>query len=193
MDAFELRAAILSVRITLKLQRVKAHKRPRIISAAIPVSNLDGQPIPELERKVQKVVKSLERYTKRANRKFMALGSRGEFKARSKEWQSHLRWIRFHLAYFKPFRSIGSLIRTREWEDTDRLVAVAVRTIREKGFDVPDAKDLRHAIRLFMRYSRQGRLGRRNYLYVLQNSENRFARSSLFEFLEPRLKLKEAS
>jgi hypothetical protein len=47
----------------------------------------------------------LERYVKRAKRRFMLSAAEDEFRKLPKEWQSHLRWIQFRLNYFKPWSS----------------------------------------------------------------------------------------
>jgi hypothetical protein len=187
MDSFELRAAVLSARITLTLERVlvrKARKRGTRTKVRLPPSKKAMQ---KLEQRKRSVIETLERYMKRANRRFLAQASRNEFKALSKEWQSHLRWIRFHLAYFKPFRPSGPGLRKRQRETIDRLVKMATLAIEDQGFELPDPGELRHVIRLFVRYSRRGRRDLKHHRYMLANKDRFFARDELFRFLKPRL------
>jgi hypothetical protein len=189
MDAFELRAAALSVRVTLKLQRLKAQKTLHGEADAKGQFSLDRTTIKELKVRTERVIRSLERNMKRANRQFLTQVSTDEFKALSKEWQLHLRWIRFSLAYFKPFCAFGPGRRRLQRVEIDQLVQMARQAIMDQGFEPPDPGEIRKAIRLFVRYSRRGRQGAKHFRYMLKNRDSSLALSELFEFLEPRLGL----
>lgn len=189
MDAFELRAAILSARNSLKIQRVKAHDSRTLDARTKRQIGIDIQAICKLEEMTQRVIRSMERYTKKANRRFLAQASQKEFKALSMEWQSHLRWIRFHLTYFKPFRALGPSHKNMQRKTIDQLVKMARQAITDQGFEPPDLGEIRRVIRLFVRYSRRGRLSPKHHQYMLRNSKSSSARSELFQFLKPRLEL----
>ena len=108
----------------------------------------------------------------------------------SKEWRAHLRWMKFHLAYFKEVRG-GRGRRFVHRRVIDRLIAIAEKAIRREGFEIPDSRKLRHVIRLFVRYSRLGRIGTFHFRYMLENGQRREAQEFLFEFVKERIKLKE--
>jgi hypothetical protein len=73
----------------------------------------------------------------------------------------------------------------------DKLIAIAEKAIRYEGFEIPDPRELRQVIRLYVRYSRRGRIGTFHFRYMLQNSQRRAAQEFLFEFVKKRIKLKE--
>lgn len=109
----------------------------------------------------------------------------------SKEWQSQLRWMRFHLAYFKPV-PVGCSRRLANQDVIDRLVTIAEEAIRYRGYEIPDPRELRHVMRLFARYSRRGRIGYFHLRYVLEHSGRGETRQVLFEFVKKRIHLQEA-
>ena len=110
----------------------------------------------------------------------------------SKEWQSHLRWMRFHLAYFKPV-PVRRNVRIRNQNVIDRLMTMAEEAIRYEGYDLPDPRELRRVMRLFARYSRRGRIRIFHLQYILEHSQLRATQGFLFEFVEKRNNLQEAA
>ena len=108
----------------------------------------------------------------------------------SKEWRSHLLWMKFHLAYFKQVIGVKSRGVVRRMV-IDQLTVIAEKAIRYEGFEIPDSRDLRQVIRLYLRYSRRGRIGTFHFRYMLQNGQRREAQEYLFEFVQKRIKLKE--
>ncbi len=193
LDSFDLRAAAFSARITGKLGRMRVLKPRKKGAGTLPPSAHERQILAKQFKATQTIVRELERFTKRANRRFIKTASQNEFKALSREWQSHLRWMRFRLVYFKPIRKFLKSLRPRYQDQIDRLVWMAERAIKDRKFQPPSAKSLRHEIRLFVNYCRRGRIPRYHHRYMLENSESPGARARLFEFLEPRLYLRKAS
>ncbi len=191
MNAFELRAAARSARVTVQLARIKAPETSQSETKAKRSLALDREAISNLKLKGQAFLKFLDRYMKRANRRFQSERSRDEFNTLSREWRSHLQWIRFHLAYFKPFRPLGpGQRRVLRWS-ISRLVRMADVAIADQGFELPDLGKLRRVIRMFVHYSRRGRQGFKHHLYMLKNREKPFAQRELLEFIQQRLALRE--
>jgi hypothetical protein len=153
---------------------------------------LDQAAIKKRKQRTLPVIKSLERNLKRATRSSLKITPQSEFAKMSKEWQSHLRWMKFHLAYFKDVKGA----RGRRFVHRgviDRLIAIAEEAIVREGFEIPDARELRNVVRLFVRYSRRGRIGTFHFRYMLENSQRRAAQEFLFEFVQKRIHLQEAT
>ena len=75
----------------------------------------------------------------------------------------------------------------------DRLIAIAEEAVGREGFEIPDPRELRNVVRLFVRYSRRGRIWKFHFRYMLQNSQRREAQEFLFEFVQKRIHLREAT
>lgn len=190
MDFIELRAAALAVRITLKLLRMKAHGQLGRAKDVERWQRTGRVEIKKHEGKARRIVQFLELRMKRANRRFLAQGSQEVFSARSKEWQAHLKWIRFNLAYFKPLPPVAPGMRKQYQRTIEKLETKARQVIKNEGFLPPNPNELRRAIRQFVRYSRRARIGLYYHRKVLENWESFDARFSFFKFLERRLDLK---
>jgi len=132
MDYIDLRVAILSVRVTVDFERERARKWRQCDDAAKRRLRVDRESIRRLEKKAQRVIKSLERKLKFANRRFLSRNSRYQYQSMSKQWSSHLRWIRFELAYSKPLPPITR--GRKKWHQwlIDNLVALAEDVIRSE-------------------------------------------------------------
>jgi hypothetical protein len=190
MTAIDIRAAIFAARINLQLLRRKVHDARRKDAKTKRTLGLDRAAIKKRKQQTGPVIKSLERDLKRATRSSLKITPRAEFAQMSKEWRSHLLWMKFHLAYFKVVRAVkghGIVYRMV----IDQLTAIAEKAIRYEGFEIPDSRELRQVIRLYVRYSRRGRIGTFHFRYMLQNSQRRAAQEFLFEFVKKRIKLKE--
>jgi hypothetical protein len=157
----------------------------------LPDSNLDG--LRTTESQIKRLIRSLERHMKRGHRRLLNEISPIQFRALSKEWQSHLRWMRFHLIYFKPFRPLGARQRKRQQEIIDRLVSMAKQAILAERFRPPNERVLRRVIRQFVRYSRRGRQGAKHHRYMLTYSESPFAQAALLQFIERRINLRKSA
>ena len=101
MNAIDIRAAIYATRINLQLLRRKVHDARRKDAKTKKTLGLDQAAIKKRKQQTGPVIKSLERDLKRATRSSLKITPRSEFVQMSQEWQSHLRWMKFHLAYFK--------------------------------------------------------------------------------------------
>jgi hypothetical protein len=192
MNSIDIRAAIFAVRINLQLLRRKVHDARRKDAKTKRTLGLDSAAIKKRKQQTQPVIKSLERNLKCATRTSLKIVPPSEFAKMSKEWQSHLRWMKFHLAYFKPV----PLVRGRRFVHLrviDRLIAIAEQAIGREGFEVPDPRELRDVVRLFVRYSRRGRIWKFHFRYILENSQQREAQEFLFEFVQKRIKLRKAT
>jgi hypothetical protein len=193
MNFVELRVAALSARVTFKLKRMEAHDARKWDAATKRRHRLDREAIAQFEARTQRVIKSLEREMKRANRRFLSENSQSEFRTLSKNWLSHLRWIRFHLAFFKPLRSLTGGLRKFYQRHIDILVQIAKEALSANGYELPDSRELRRVIRLFSISSRRGRREIFNHRFLLDNPLDWIGRSRLVDFIERRLELKEAT
>jgi hypothetical protein len=151
---------------------------------------LDRAAVLDFKGRTQRVIKSLETYMKRANRRFVAINSQAEFKMLSQQWKTHLRWVRFHLAFFKDWPVFMPRLRQLDQMIIEELVSMAEEALQVNGYEVPDPPELRRVIRMFIRYSRRGRLVP-DFRYMLNNRKAMYARYVLAEFVAQRLKLKE--
>jgi hypothetical protein len=88
LNFVELRVAALAARITLKLKRVAVDNARRWDAKTKKRCRLDRSAIENLERSTKRVITSLERQMKRANRQFLSLNPRYEFVLLSKTWQN---------------------------------------------------------------------------------------------------------
>lgn len=115
------------------------------------------------------------------------------FKLRSNQWQSHLRWIKFHLTYFTPLPSpaTGRLQWRNAW--LDALVQMAGKAIIKSGFQLPDPARLRRVLHQFLIYSIRGRMGKYNHLFMIRHEDSPIVQSKLFGFAKKRLVLKGAA
>ena len=190
MNAIDIRVSTFAARINLQLLRRRVHDARRKDPKTKRTLGLDQAAIKKRKQRTQPVIKSLERNLKRATRSSLKIVPPSEFAKMSKEWQSHLRWMKFHLAYFKEVRG-GKGRRIVHRMVIDRLIAIAEEAVRREGFEIPDPRKLRHVIRMFLRYSRLGRIGKFHFRYMLENSQRRAAQEFLFGFVEKRIKLKE--
>jgi hypothetical protein len=192
LTAFEFRAAAFSARTTVKLYRFIIRDTHR--SKAQARRQTDGEKR-EIQKKAEsrhKVVKVLDLFMKRATRRYLAARSSDEFKSLSRKWQSHLRWIQFHLTFFKSTRSFLTPMRKTYQDEIDRLVKMAEEAIVIRKYQLPDPAILRQVIRRFVAYSRRARIAPYHHRYMLDNNDSRVAQARLFEFLEPRLYLRKA-
>ena len=90
--------------------------------------------------------------------------------------------MKFHLAYFKQVIGVKSRGVVRRMV-IDQLTVIAEKAIRYEGFEIPDSRELRQIIRLYVRYSRRGSIGTFHFRYMLQNGQQREAQEFLFEFV----------
>jgi hypothetical protein len=192
MNAIDIRATIFAARINLQLLRRQVHSARRKDAKTKKTLGLDRAAIKKRKQQTGPVIKSLERDLKRATRSSLKTTSRSEFVQMSKEWRSHLLWMKFHLAYFKQVIGVKGRGVVHRMV-IDQLTAIAEKAIRYEGFEIPDPRELRNVVRLFVRYSRRGRIWKFHFRYMLQNGQRREAQEFLFEFVKKRINLREAT
>ena len=194
LDSFELRAAAFSARTALRLRRDRARKGRKARTRSQYGSSSEKRAIARQALLTGRLIPILERYMKRASRRFISTASGNEFRKLSKEWQSHLRWIQFRLSYFTPMsKFFGVSMRKRYQEHIELLVKMAKDAILIRRYRLPSAPSLRHAIRRFLADSRRGRIGTYNHVYMIDHTASAVAKAKLFEYIEPRLYLERAS
>jgi hypothetical protein len=206
LGLFEIRAAIFSTRMTVTTQRFKnrtrfeearrnirklpSHAKIRRRTETAALESLSQQANSEfeaMEQKTSKLLGTLERLAKRATRRYSADRSKEELRELSREWRAHLRWIRYNLAYFKPFRPVSPEYRRMQWKRLDELVKMAKKEIVRRRVSMPDERELRKIARAYMRSCKQGHQGKFDFIYMLNNLEKPIAQARLFEFFAPRM------
>jgi len=193
LDSFQLRAAAFSSRTTLQIRRFIA-VTPGIRKSSIERRKRDGidpESIKRLRQKISILIKFLEKHMKRAERRFVSERSRADFQHLSKEWRAHLRWMKYRLAYFKPFRPVATGMRPMQRRRIDLLVAMAQNASEAKKRQIPNDKVLRDIIRRFVRDCHRGRIGERNFQYMLKNQQSPIAQAELLDYVALRLGRKE--
>jgi hypothetical protein len=190
MDAIEIRAAVLAIRVNLDWWRVQRHMARNYAERAKLVLAVDPSTISKRERKAKQTIRSLERHLKRANYRLLAEVERQSYHAYMAKWRAHVRWIRLHLVYFKPFRPFRLRSKKFYQEILIELEKIARVAIAEEGYEQPSAAELRRVMRLFTFSSRRGRQGKIDILYMLQNERSNLTKMNLAKFILDRLELK---
>jgi hypothetical protein len=198
MNAIQVRAAIFAVRVNQGLWRRRNNDVRRRnadtkrMSTEINRMNVeaghvnteikksrcvDEENLEPLRNKSQRVLRSLERHMKQANRHFLTLVPRDEYAALMDAWRKHLRWMRLRLVYFTPLRPATQGGKHLHQIILDKLGEMAEHGLRSKGYQPPDAKELRRIMRLYVQYARRGR--EYNYtLPTLMQREQSFIRTN---------------
>lgn len=194
LDEFEIRAAIFSARTGVKVERYQI-QRARKKGAAAQAGVADAKR--DLKRNVlrkEHVVEFLETALKRANRQLKSEIGPEEFKAQSKEWQSHLRWIEFHLTYFTSFKPFPVLsARKINKMFVNVLVDKARKAIVNLKYKPPNPEDLRRVMRQYLAYSQRGRMGKYDHICMSRNQNSPAGQFELFDFVNERIPLEKAS
>jgi hypothetical protein len=190
LNALEIRAAILAVRVHAAYMRRLRYELRKSDSKTKQSARIDEQSIKRLKRKAKRMVRILERQLKQANRAMLHVMTSAEFGDKSARWRRHVRWIRVHLAYFKLLPSVAKGYRSHQQHIIDNLVGMADRGIRNEGFEPPDQKVLRKLMRLYARYSRRGRLGSFTVPDLMRNNRDFTNKWYLARFVIERIKLR---
>ncbi len=192
MNALQVRAAIFAVRVHIDLWRSEK-RRGRRWSAETKIQHcIDEAAFKQLGLKSQRVIRSLERHMKRANRQLQTLVTPEEYAARMNAWKNHLRWMRLRLVYFTPLPPVTQGNKTRYQAILDKLGEMAEDGIRNEGYRPPDAKELRRMMRMFVGSSRRGRehgYGYGSIAYILKYANTSSAKSFVANFILRRLDL----
>ena len=101
-----------------------------------------------LAEMVQRVICSIERQMKRANRVLFKLVTWEQYAALVNAWTAHLRWMRLHIAYFKPLPKTIRGCKIGRQAILDELVLIAARGIRYQAYQPPELEELRRIMRL---------------------------------------------
>ena len=191
MDAIDLRIAILAIRVSLDRWRMEAHDRRRRDPETKEWLCLDRASGQKLKMKSQRVILSLERHMKRANRLLLKVVHSDQYSELTKRWKALLRWIRLHLAYFTPFRPSRRFLRKLQRGFIDYLVKVAEEGLRYQAYEIPDAGEMRRMMRMYARYARRGNGSSFDFEQLLHKRANLDTKCSLADFAILRLNLKE--
>ncbi len=189
MDTIELRTAIFAIRANLDFLRERWQAPQDLRPKSKSHDQIDRQSLHELKIKSQRVIRSLERHIKRANRALQKSITREEYVTLLDAWAAHLRWMGLRLTYFKHPRPVVHGLRLQKQKDLDELMEMARRGIRNAGFIPPKPKELRRLMRLFARSSRRWREGQNTVRYILDHKRHFSATWYLAQFVQSRLTL----
>ncbi|WP_348261358.1 hypothetical protein P8935_16330 [Telmatobacter sp. DSM 110680] len=192
MDTFQIRAAVFAIRAYIDFVRhlryqlrLKKHEEDRMSL------HVDDQSFAQLKAKSKRVIHSLERHMKRANRALMTAVDKEHYTAQTVVWKAHLRWMQLHISYHKPWGEPNHHLRKQRQRNIDDLVTMAKRGIRNEGYRPADEDELRRLMRLYAKYARDGRQGRWTVPFLLANRADISRTYHLAHFVLDRLKLKE--
>lgn len=157
MDTIELRATIFATRAYLDFVRESRHPRRPSSPEPTTLLLLDDHSFDKLKIKSKRVILTLERHLKRANRALQKSVNPEAFAMLMHEWREHLIWMRLHIAYFKPFQPVVTGRRVQQQRILDELMTMAEHGVRNEGYQPPEAKELRRMMRLYVRSVRRGR------------------------------------
>jgi hypothetical protein len=188
MDAVELRASIFSVRANLDYMRSLQYYNPRLKSEK-------EAALKQLNIKSQRVIHTLERHAKRANRSLLKSVPRDAYDLVMDAWRLHLRWMRLYIVYFKPLRMRGRIkgSKGKQQKMLEELMQMAKVAIENDGFEQPESSELWRIMRLYARSARRGREGIHGVHYMVRNKHFAEPRVYLVDFIHKRLTLKELS
>jgi len=189
MDTIELRTAIFAIRTNLHFLRERWQAPQDLHPKSKNHDQIDRQSLHELKIKSQRVIRSLERHIKRANRALQKSITCEEYVTLLDTWAAHLRWMGLRLTYFKHLRPVVHGLRLQRQKDLDELMEMAKRGIRNAGFIPPEPKELRRVVRLFARSSRRWREGQNTVRYMLDHKRHLSATWYLAQFVQSRLTL----
>jgi hypothetical protein len=174
MNTIDIRAAILAARLNVELLRKRRHIGRAWSPETKKRLGIDKQAGLEVRAKVTRVIRTLERHMKRANRLLLSEVSRHEFDSLMQLWKAHLRWVRLHLVYLRPWPKTMRGRKTGQQRILDQLVEMAAHGIRSEGYQPPEPRDLRKLMRLYVQYSRRGRVRGDYDLRELRRFPNHF-------------------
>jgi hypothetical protein len=190
MNAIDVRAAIYSVRVNLSYWRKERHDKRHWSHELKKRYELDAASFDLLKVRSERVIRSLERHMKRANRSLLKSATRDGYAAIMSDWKAHLRWMHLHIAYFKPLPPVIRGRKTRYQQILDALVLMANRAIQNDGYVPPESRELRKMMRLYVRSVRRGR-ETYSIRFLLDNFGTLNAAWHLARFVLQRLTLKE--
>lgn len=193
VDTWQVRAAVFAIRAYLEYLRALRHKHRREEKELKTRLSPDQRFIALQKKKSSRVIRSLERHMKRANRALIKAVGKKHYTLLIVAWKAHLRWMRLHIVYFKPWVKPPSSRRARFQRDLDELMEIAKRGLREEGYEPPQDRVLRGIVRLYARYARQGHIGMWTIGFLHEDKERFLRKYYLAQFVIKRSKLKELS
>ncbi len=191
MDTIELRATIFAIRAYIDYVREKRRPRRRLSPELKTRHLLDDETFDRLKSKSNRMILTLERHLKRANRALQKSITQSAFAESMRIWREHLLWMRLHIAYFKPLPPVVKGRRIQQQKILDELTQMVKRGIRQEGYQPPEEKELRPMMRLYVRSARRGYQGEYVASYVLKTKLFDSTNRHLSAFVLKRLKLKE--
>jgi hypothetical protein len=195
MTSVEVRAAIFAVRVnTAKARGEKLRYRKVKVLRTKQILGIDPAALEELKKKSARTIDSLERHMKRADFHLHKQVTAQKFSEFMNSWRANLRWIRLHLAYFKPLLS-GPFEgrKTRFQIILKELIEVAKDEIRMQGYLPPNDQELRRVMLLYSCSSRRFREGPWTPQYIVAHHSRGGARWHLFDFIQKRIPLESAT
>lgn len=189
MNAVEVRAAILAVRVNLDWWRYEKHRQRKNAARATRLIGVAPETLSRLQKRAHRTIQALERHMKRANRQLLALVARDAYTALMNVWRAHVRWIRLHIVYFRPRRPILKATKKRYQGILRELEEMARDALAQDGYVQPPVSEFRHVIRQFARSCRRGRQEPFNIPYMLKSRQDRFAKTHLAKFVLDRVRL----
>jgi hypothetical protein len=193
VDTWQLRATVFAIRAYLDYLRVLRRKQRQEESALKARLFLDDRLIALPREKSHRLIRSLERHMKRANRALIKAVGKKQYTKLTVAWKAHLRWMRLHIVYCKPWVKPLSGRRARYQRDLDELMEIAKRGLREEGYEPPQDRALRSIVRLYARYARQGHIGMWTIGFLHEDKERFLRKYYLAQFVIKRSQLKELS
>jgi hypothetical protein len=193
VDAWQLRAAMFAIRAYPDYLRALGRKQRQEENALKARLFLDDRLIALPKEKSHRVIRSLERQLKRANRALIKAVGKKQYTKLTVAWKAHLRWMRLHIVYCKPWVKPLSGRRARYQRDLDELMDIAKRGLREEGYEPPQDRALRSIVRLYARYARQGHTGMWTIGFLHEDKERFLRKYYLAQFVIKRSRLKELS
>jgi hypothetical protein len=180
MTTFQIRACILGIRIIQDFEREKERKLRKQRNLRCPGVTEEhktnelkrrqaaGATIRRLRTDSKRVIRSLERLVRKANRRLKNSTALDQTKLLIKSWQHHVQWMRNHLVYFRPPPPVGP----KRWHrrQIDRLVPLAIEGLAIRGYLPLPPTTVRFLVRLALRYHRAERLT----LHILNDKPLRF-------------------
>jgi hypothetical protein len=191
MDTFQLRASVFAIRAYIDFVRRLRRQYRRTGLDGRARMHIDDKSFAQLKAKSKPAIHSLERHMKRANRALMTAVGKKQYTELTVAWKAHLRWMRLHVAYCKPWAKPNHNLRKEQQQAINDLVQMAKRGLRNAGYQAPEEKKLRHIIRLYARYARGGLQGHWTVRFMLSNKASFTSTYYLAQFVIERSKLKE--
>ena len=190
MDTFEIRGAVFAIRTYIDSIR-SLMRQQRTFYRLKPKQRTKRAFLAQLRVESRRVIQVLERNMKRANRALLKAIGTNQYDAVINDWKAHLRWMRLHLAFYKPLGKPPQGQRIRQQRDLDELMEMARHGVHDEGYRLPTGKQLRHLMRLYARYARGGRRGYLSVRDLLENKSAYSTRWHLAQFVIDRSNLKE--